>query len=320
MPVLKTDNGGYPLEYLLARIKVRRAELITDWAPLLAAADPLAAMPPGRLGGRPGDRSPEGMWRALLREFNWVYCQMDEAVKYAFFPFFLHIELRTVVLCLRNKLADNSAKIGELLACSLLAGNVKNVLAGAQDVFAAVAGVETAFLSLSTAFYGLKETYREKGLQKLERMLTDSFLEYVAGEKLNAVISDFIGYLIDFRNLMTLYKHSRWELAGTPVFLKGGSIGRARFGEMLAAREPEGMWTLLRRLPGMEGDVGGSGSPEHPLLLGLTRFLRLRSREPSGFGLVLEYLWRSYIETLNMGILCQSVSGDREAVAAELVR
>lgn len=320
MPVLKTDDGGYPLDYLLARIRVRRADLISDWRPLLADPQALADLSPARAGGRPADRSPEGIRRSLLREFTWVYCQMDNATKNIFYHFFLYFEIRTLILCLRNKVAGNSVKIGELLACSLLAKNVKNALAGAEDVFSAVAAVETAFLSLSTAFFGLKETYGEKGLRKLERRLTDTFLEYAAGVKLNPVIGDFVAYLIDFRNIMTLYKHARWELAGSPAFLKGGSIGKTRLGEVLAGRESEGMAALLRGLPGVEWEIGRSGNPEHPLLLGMTRFLRLRSREPSGAGLVLEYLWRSYMETVNIGILRHSGIGGGEAVATELIK
>lgn len=320
MPVLKADNGGYPIDYLVARVRVRRADLISDWQPLLADAHPLADMPPVRIVGRHADGSPEGIWKALLREFTWVHCQMDNATKNIFSPFFLYFEIRTLVLCLRNKLAGNSVKVGELLACSLLAGNVKNMLTGAEDVSAAVAAVERAFLSLSPTFRSMKETYMEKGLRDLERRLTDTFLEYAAGLKVNRIIGEFVRYLVDFRNLMILYKHTRWELAGTPAFLKGGSISRTRFGEVLAGREPEGMAGLLRGLPGVEGEFDRSGSPEHPVLLGLTRFLRRRSRETSGIGLVLEYLWRSYVEAVNIGILRHGGSGDRQAVATELIR
>ncbi len=320
MTLLRTDNRGYPVDYLVARVRVRRADLISDWQSLLADTRPLADMPQGRVGGRPVDRSPEGIWRSLLQEFTWVYCQMDDVTKKIFRPFFLYFEIRTLTLCLRNKLAGNSMKVGELLAGSLLASNVKNALIMAEDVSAAVEAVERAFLSLSPAFRGLSETYGEKGLRNLERRLMDRFLEYAADGKSDPVIGDFIRYLIDFRNLMTLYKHSRWELAAAPAFLKGGSIGKTQFTEVFSGREPGGMAELVRGLPGIEGETDKSGSPEHAVLLGITRFLRRRGREPSGIGLILEYLWRSYTETVNVAILGNSRSGGGQAVATELIR
>jgi vacuolar-type H+-ATPase subunit C/Vma6 len=315
----KIDNSGYPIEYLAARIRVRRGWLITDWRPFLADRDPLEAISAARFGGRPVDRTAEGVWKSLLREFAWVYCQMDDRTKKVFFPFFLHFELRTLVLCLRNKVAGNTDRINELLSFSLLGENLKNILAGAQDASLAVAALETAFVLLSPAFRGLKETYGKKGIQGLEQALNDASLEYAAGERFNPVIEKFFRYLTDLRNLMILYKHSRWELAGTPVFLKGGTIGKARFGEVLAGKEPGGIAALLRGLPCMEGELGRSGSPEVAILRAMTRYFRRESREPSGFGMVLEYLWCSYMEAVNIGILSRCGSIGREAVEAELI-
>jgi hypothetical protein len=55
------ESGGYPFEYLLARIAIRRGNLIADWQPMLNAADPLAAIPAGTWRTRPEDRSAEDM-------------------------------------------------------------------------------------------------------------------------------------------------------------------------------------------------------------------------------------------------------------------
>lgn len=313
------DNGGYPFEYLLARIVVRRGGLITDWQPMLNAVDPLAAIPAGNRRSRPEDRSAEGIWNALLHEYAWVYGQMDEAARNIFAPFFTFIELRTLILCLRNKAAKNSAKIKELLTSSLLAENLQKILAGERDAFAAVAAVETAFTSLSAAFRGLRDIFRSKGLQGLEQSLTDTWLEQTSEAELHPVLQDFIRGLIDFRNLLNLYKRLHWEVSGTPSFLKGGVVGRARLEEVLAARQPAGFAALLHRFPGVAEEVSASGNPEHLLLRGMTRFLRFKSREPSGCGLMLDYLWRSYIETVNLGMLCHWKSIDRETLAVELI-
>jgi vacuolar-type H+-ATPase subunit C/Vma6 len=313
------DNGGYPFEYLLARIAVRKDGLIADWQPMLNTADPLAAIPDGNRHSRPEDRSAEGIWKVLLHEYAWVYGQMDDAARDIFAPFFTWFELKTLILCLRNKAAKNNAKIKELLTASLLAENLQKILAGELDAFAAVAAVETAFVSLSDSFRGLRDIFRSKGLQGLEQALTDTWLEQTSTTELHPVIRDFIRGLIDFRNLLNLYKRLRWDVPGTPSFLKGGVVGRARLEEVLAARQPAGFAALLHRFPGVQGEVSVSGNPEHLLLRGMTRSLRIKSREPSGCGLMLDYLWRSYIETVNLGILCNWKSVDRETIAVELI-
>jgi vacuolar-type H+-ATPase subunit C/Vma6 len=319
MLLRRIESVGYPFEYLLARIAIRRGDLIADWQPMLNAADPLTAIPAGIRRKLPEDRSAEGIWKALLREFAWVYGQMDDAAREKFAPFFTWFELKTLILCLRNKVAKNNAKTKELLAAGLLAENLQKILAGERDTFAAVAAVETAFTSHTAAFRGLRDIFRSKGLQGLEQELTDTWLEQTSAAYLHPALRDFIRGLIDFRNLLNLYKRLHWEVPGSPSFLKGGVIGRARLDEVLAARQPAGFAALLNRIPGVHGEVGVSGNPEHLLLRWMTRSLRIKSREPSGCGLLLDYLWRSYIETVNLGILCHWKSIDRDTIAVELI-
>jgi vacuolar-type H+-ATPase subunit C/Vma6 len=228
-------------------------------------------------------------------------------------------ELKTLILCLRNKAAKNSVKIKELLTASLLAENLQKILTGEGDAFAAVAAVETAFSSHSAAFRGLQDIFRSKGLQGLEQALTDTWLEQLSAAELHPALRDFIRGLIDFRNLLNLYKRLHWEVPGTPSFLKGGLIGRARLDEVLAARQPTGFAALLNRFSGVHGEGGVSSNPENLLLRWMTRSLRIKSREPSGCGLMLDYLWRSYIETVNLGILCNWKSIDRGTITVELI-
>jgi hypothetical protein len=126
--------------------------------------------------------------------------------------------------------------------------------------------------------------------------------------------------MIDFRNLMQLYKRIRWEMSGDSSFLGGGNISRVLLAAVLAGRDPAAIASLLRRFPGTGGAVVPSVSPEHYLLHGITRRLHRLGREPSVYGLIMEYLWRLYIETVNMGILCNSGALYRENVMAELVQ
>jgi hypothetical protein len=320
MLLRRNYSRGFPVEYLLARIRVRRTALVDDWQPLLIAANPLDALPHTGLRARPSDWTAEGIWKSLLLEFDWVFRCMDDPTRNSFVPFFTWFELRTLIQCLRIREGKKTADVGELLAGSLLAEKLKRILASEQDLTAMVAAVETVCAAQSPAFCGLLETYRRSGLQGFEQELTDTWLEGTIRGELHPVMLCFVRCLIDYRNLLHLYKLLRWKMTATPVFLRGGAIGRGRLDDVYAGREPEGIAALLQSFPGMGEKFDAGGNPENLLLGAITRFFGRRSREPSGYGLILDYLWGAFIETVNLGILCQGVNIDRDAVASELIQ
>lgn len=320
MLLRRIDDSGYPADYLVTRLGVRKAGLIADWRPFLAQRDPLAAVPAGSFLGGSADRTKEGIWKSLLQEYSWVYSQMDNAGRDIFVPYFVWFELRTLILCLRNRVARNTGIVKEILECSLLSGLVKHILTDENDLSAALAALEIEFASLSNVFYGFEKTYGEQGIQGLERRLNDAWLDFAIGTVRYPLVRDFFGCMVDFRNLMHLYKRIHWGMPGDCPFLRGGHISRTLLAGALADREPVTLAALLRRFPGTEGEWDPSASPEHYLLHGMTRRLRRSSRRYSIYGPVLEYLWRLYVETVNMGILCSSGAVYRENVMAELVQ
>lgn len=320
MLLRRIDNSGYPADYLVARLGVRSGALIADWRPFLALEDPLSAIPAGSFLTGSAERTKEGIWKCLLREYSWVYSQMDNAGRENFSPYFAWFELRTLMMCLRNRVAKNTGIIKEMLEFSLFSGVVKHILTDEEDPSSALAALEVEFVPLSTVFCGLGRTFREQGLRGLEEWLNDAWLEFAIGTVRHPVLRDFFSCMIDFRNLMQLYKRIRWEMSGDSSFLGGGNISRVLLAAVLAGRDPAAIASLLRRFPGTGGAVDPSVSPEHYLLHGITRRLRRLGREPSVYGLIMEYLWRLYIETVNMGILCNSGALYRENVMAELVQ
>jgi hypothetical protein len=320
MLLQRNDSRGYPIEYLQARIRVRRTGLVDDWQPLLMTANPLDAVPGDSPRARPADWTAEGIWKALSSEYAWVYRSMDDPTRRSFAPFFTWFEMKTLVQCLRIRGERKTTKVKELLSDSLLAESVKGILADEEDLAATVAALETLCIPLSPAFCGLRQSYERNGLQGLEQVLNDILLERTVQMKLHPVLRDFMRCLIDFRNLMHLYKLLRWKVQGPPVFLRGGVIDRVRLDEVFAGREPAGIAALLSGFAGTEREFNDSGSPEKFLLGGITRFLRRRSCEPSGCGLILDYLWCSYVETVNLGILCNMGNIDRGTVSAELIQ
>lgn len=84
----KIENRGYPTEYLLSRIKGRRVHLIIDWKPFLYGTTPTEYFSSTQYRGLIADQSAEGVWRHLLKEFEWVYLQMNSGLQDIFWPFF----------------------------------------------------------------------------------------------------------------------------------------------------------------------------------------------------------------------------------------
>jgi len=126
---------GYPVEYLLSRIRGRRSRLIRDWRTLVYDATPIEFLASAQYQGFVRERSAEGMWRALLREYGWVFGQMEEEVRSVFAPYMLYTELRTVFICLRYLHGERTQKAGEVLGVSLLADGVKNILREGETFF-----------------------------------------------------------------------------------------------------------------------------------------------------------------------------------------
>ncbi len=320
MLLQRVDDSGYPVEYLAARIGVRRSFLTSDWQPLLDADDPLAVVPRGNFLAGSGVRSAEGMWKSLLCEYHWIYRQMGNGAREDFGPFFTWQELKTVILCLRYMQARESGKIGEILEFSLLSQNVKNILEYGENPPEAVARLEVEFALMSTVFCGMAETFHSFGAGGLEQWLNDTWLEWICGTSLHPVLRDFCSSQVDFRNLMELYKRVRWEVPEEPRFLRGGRLGRAPLADALQTGDRTASAGLVRRFPGVEGDVDSKASPEHYLLRGIMRQLRRKSREFPGYGQLIEYLWLAYVETINMGILLETGRLDRQNAAEELIR
>lgn len=317
MKLLRTlEDRGYPADYLLARIRKRRGALIADWRPLLSAAPLLGPSPRQGIAGW----TEEDIWGNLLREFSWLYSQMNGALRETFAPLFLFFELRTIFLSLRNRGAGKFERIPGLLEHTLLAESPRRVLAGRGEIAVAVRELQGAFLSLSPRFLRLEERYRESGMRGFEEELTCRVLEEVRAMEPPPPVGGFFERLIDMRNIMAVSKQFRWQVRTPPRFLKGGRYSRATLEGAFAAGEAGEVNAIIRRFSGMEVNLSDAVAVEHALLKGMTLFLRREGRYPLGAGLILDYLWRSSLEARNLGILLHGRGIERERLAGELLQ
>lgn len=320
MELLRTIyNRGYPSEYLQARIRGRRVYLIADWQRIFSAANPLEAVPASPYRRALSYGSEEEVWRNLLQEFAWLYGQMDQRLRDIFSPVFIYFELRTLILCLRNKVERNDRKIEALLRHTLLAEKVQKTLTAEDGLSATVNAVAGVLAACVRRFGRLRGMYREEGLPGFERGLTHLYLEEAITGSLHPLIRAFMGRLIDTRNVITLYKQVRWHIKASPSFIREGRAGESALREMAEKNDMAEVTLLIRRLTGVEVEIASAGTVENLLLTGITRFLRRRGREPAGPGLILDYLWRCYVEARNLSLLIHC-GEDREALGAELIQ
>jgi vacuolar-type H+-ATPase subunit C/Vma6 len=314
------EDRGYPVEYLLSRIRGRRSRLIADWRPLIYDAAPLDYLASVRYQGFVKERSPEGVWRNLLREYRWVYSQMNGQLRELFQPFFLYAELRTIFICLRHMNDQKAGSVEDLLSESLLSGKIREIFSLSADTRSAVQGLERAFLSLSERFGGLSGVLDAEGLRGVEQRLTNTYLTVIAKSELHPLMRTFFAKLIDSRNIMSVYKYLRLEQGTSPPFITGGTISEARLRAVLDKGDLFGVNSLVRDFSGVKLETPDPTKVEIALYKGITRFLKKEGREPFGAGPILDYLWKCSLEVMNLSVLFYGKDLERDMVTAELVQ
>lgn len=295
--------NGYPDEYLLARLKGRRA---------------------GLGGGRQSKAAAGGMtdaeaWDPMSSEFRWVYRQMNEGLRQTFAPLFLWFELRTIILCLRFRRGGERGKAAGLLPASLLAKPVQQAMTDDGEPAAVMDALSGLLTAVAEPYRGLGAIYRERGGREHEQRLVTLYLERMTDLPLHPVLREFFRALIDLRNLATLAKQLRWQLHEPQAFIRGGEITTERLGKVLAEENTAGLAALLAALPDMGAPPATPLDPEQQLFGWLTAKVRRLGRDLLGVGLVLDYLWRCFVEAHNLSLVIHGEGLDHETLGAEMI-
>ena len=268
------------------------------------------------MAGGPPAGSDERVWEALLREIEWLHGQMNRGLRDGFAPLFALFEIKTVVLCLRNKAVRRTAEIERLLRRSLLAGRYKEILLQGADLPSTIAALAEALGAPE-----LQAAYAERNLQGLENALMRVCLQSIAATRLDPVMKSFFVLFIDLRNVMLLYKHLRWRLAGAGQFIAGGSVEPSRLLEILAHRDAAALDALVRRLTGVAtiSAAGSEGALETILLRSMTVRLDKIGRAGGGIGAIVVYVWRIYVQARNLAVLHHAADLDARTLERELI-
>jgi len=263
----------------------------------------------------------EETWHALQRELEWVYLQMNPGLRRTYAPLFLLFEIKTVVLCLRNKSVQRTRKVERLLEHSLLAEPARRALSDNPDLAGTIDSLARQVPIEEPRVRELANVFSESGFRGVEDEMMRLVLEHIASLKLDPGLGAFFEAFIDLRNAMILYKHLRWDIQRTPSFIAGGRIGADRFRTILERGDRVAFDDLVGSLTGRRPapDAAGETALESLLLGSLTRRLRRAGREGDDCGVVLDYLWRIYVQARNLAVLHHGRGIDRTRLEQELI-
>jgi vacuolar-type H+-ATPase subunit C/Vma6 len=207
--------------------------------------------------------------------------------------------------------------VNELLTFSLLPDAIREALHRTAEASAAVAAVTESLMALSARYLELKGRYASGGLRAFEEALVRIFLEERVRDGGHPTVRAFFADVIDLRNVLTAYKHVRWEMEQAPApCISGGRIPTKRLHDWVQAGNTED----LSGLTGREPSGGEAVSVEVSLLRDLTLRLRQAGRGLDAVGPILDYLWRRYTEMRNLRVLYFGKAIGPERLAVELIR
>lgn len=228
------------------------------------------------------------------REHKWVYLQMNNRLRNMLWPFFFYREIRRVSEWLR--LGDVSSQ----LESSLLSEGIKEIFLKSVDITLRIERLETLLSMISKGFKGLKNAFDRKGIKAFEETFMNSFL-IMSGSVTYPALREFFRYMIDFRNLMSLYKYMRWNIDTIPLFLSGGNIGRDELRKALSSGDLFVVNQLLSRR--LNIDIDNPSELEVGLYRGLRRILKRRYlMSPVEPVVIPYYLWNLHVESILIGL------------------
>jgi len=274
-----------------------------------------------RAHGLTPDTSDERIWEALLNELEWLYGQMDRTLRECLASVFVLLELKTIVLCLRNKEAGRVTEIDTLLTHTLLADSLRQVLRGQSDVRSSIT---TLIETTEGALPGLREaatSYADHGLRGFEDSLMRGYLAHTVTTQLHPLIQQFLRAFIDLRNVMILYKQLRWGVEDAGVFIEGGMFELSRLVQLLASKELNSWEELAKEATALKvmPAATSEGALETVLLTSLTQRLRQIGRDKDGVGLILDYIWRIYVHARNLAVLYHASDLGEATLERELI-
>lgn len=199
--LVNPPQPGYPADYLLARLAVRRRRWEEELAPRGEAA---------------------GSWAALAQEFRWLYGQLNAQLRQELAPLFVYFELRPLFLFLRGLAGTKGGEGTRVLMATLLADGLKRDLLREHEAGAALRLLSRVWPTK----IDLGRLAATGGLAAVEQEMTRQVLAIAASRP--AVLQRFWAAVADRENVMALAKRLHWQAERPFAYHAGGAIDRRR--------------------------------------------------------------------------------------------
>lgn len=290
------QQPNYPADYLTARIKGRKTDLIRNWQPYIVDPDKIQST------------SDVEIWEKFIAELHWLYVQMNSQLRHVFNRVITYFELRTLFLCLRFIAGWQKKTAKKLLAKSLIDPEVQKLFELEIKSSDLIRKLLILIDVPGDAEKKLATAYSNEGLRSFENLLYREFLKDTLGAKIHPVIRSFFKDLIYLRNILSQAKHVRWHHTQPPALVPGGLKTDKRslfkYNELYTSEMHKGDMHLM----------------ETRLLASLTKKIQRSSRIRGNVSVIVDYLWQRYIETKNLGTLLHGQNISPERLAQELVQ
>ncbi len=298
------EYEGFPIEYILARIRGKRTGLIVGYGDILYSQLPYESL-------RATDYSPYlihedieyAVNRLMEAERRRLFRLADYDLKAVLEPVLMFFELENLKTVLRGK-ANNYEKavIEASLGPTILRRKILNRLIDAEDIHSCINAMIEFIPEIEKPLREAIPLYKEKeDLFLIELNLEKGLLEYVIGHisKRDRALRAFFEFNIDYRNLRTAFKLMNWNIRKYEQSYVNG--GRLKSGILRRVANSKDFYDALSNLEGihMWRYIRGAGlylEIENRLDDYSLIFFKRLSREPSGIGLIVGYLWRRHIE------------------------
>lgn len=271
--MLLTDKGlrNYPSDYLFSRLRGRIDRGIVY------------------IRGSGTDAARE----FIEQEYRWVYLQMNKELRRLLWPFFFYREIKRLFEWLRI----DDLSLHPQLESSLLSEEIKKIFLGTRDL---TSRIEKLKMILSDIFKEFNYISKNSELKAFEENLMKSFLSTIVTSAIYPALRDFFRYIIDFRNLVTIYKCIRWKLERIPSFTPCGKLSESELRRAFSSGDITMVNKLSIKRLGLH--IDDPSEIEIGLYNGLRVILkRFYQTDPLKPIVIPYYLWNCYVEYLMIG-------------------
>jgi hypothetical protein len=292
--LLNLKSEGYPFDFLLARLRVRRQV----WSGITGRQHRTRVVPP----------------LSKQAELRWLYKTMDQKARQEFGLCFLYFELRRLLIALRCLVGRNKDGVEQLAEKSLLNHILIRQLQSASEVADAVRILDAALNDTSHTFPRLEKVLVEQGYRQMEEQLVDLFFQTVVVSPKSPALRNYFCQLIDLQNLLSVLKNRRWQLSESRPLLVGGSLSPPQWQSLQRSDQELKLHQTIEQISGI--DSFDAPSVERAFLGQIQhRIHRQAQANPESF-LLLDYIWALNLHTRNLGL--QHWAGDQLAAWEKL--